>query len=217
MKTVTKMPDEYASLLAREEAFGRIEEHFNKDLDVSLDPRGPDMLYNLVADLGVPAGSTALDIGCGNGRHTIELVMRFGLNLVGIDPVGLNIEIAAQSASAAELIDGGNSAAVRFAMGTAEMLPVLDASVDFVWCQDVLELVDHLSMAYTEIRRVLRPSGKALIYQMFATDRLEPREAAAAIGMGRGESVPGLRRRQDASSGAPNRRVYRDRYGVGRV
>ena len=37
--------------------------------------------------------------------------------------------------------------------------------------------VADLDRAYAEFRRVLRADGRALVYQMFGTDRLEPREA----------------------------------------
>lgn len=66
---------------------------------------------------------------------------------------------------------------VAFALGVAETLPVVDACVDLIWCRDVMVHVAELGRAYVEFRRVLRPTGRALIYQMFATDRLEPLEA----------------------------------------
>ena len=50
--------------------------------------------------------------------------------------------------------------------------------MDLVWCRDVLVHVADLERVYAEFRRVLRPGGRALIYQPFAGPRLEPREAA---------------------------------------
>jgi RimJ/RimL family protein N-acetyltransferase len=49
---------------------------------------------------------------------------------------------------------------------------------DLVWCRDVLSLVDDLDAAYREFRRVLKPGGRAVVYQMFTTSLLEPTEAA---------------------------------------
>jgi hypothetical protein len=40
--------------------------------------------------------SAALDVGCGEGRHTVALAERFGFNVRGIDPVPRRIEIANQ-------------------------------------------------------------------------------------------------------------------------
>jgi len=71
----------------------------------------------------------------------------------------------------------GADGRMRCALGTAEALPVDNASVDLVWCRDVLVHVANLDKAYAEFRRILRANGRVLVYQMFGTDRLEPREA----------------------------------------
>src|SRR5262249_34139472 len=42
--------------------YPRIEEAFLAALDESLNPRGPDLLYDLVAELGLPPGAVALDV-----------------------------------------------------------------------------------------------------------------------------------------------------------
>ena len=67
---------------------------------------------------------------------------------------------------------------MQFQIGTAEAIPVKDESADLVWCRDVLVHVASLVDAYREFRRILRPGGRAVIYQMYGTDRLEPREAS---------------------------------------
>jgi SAM-dependent methyltransferase len=115
----------------------------------------------------MPRGSPAVDVGCGDGRHTFELADRFGFAVVGVDPVPRHIELAG-----ATLRPG-----VRFQLGTAEALPLESGTVDLVWCRDVLAHVADLDRAYAEFRRVLRPGGRVLVYQMFGTERLEPLEA----------------------------------------
>jgi len=67
---------------------------------------------------------------------------------------------------------------VSFGGGAAENLPIASASADLIWCRDVLCLAGDLGRAYREFRRVLKPGGRALLYQMFATSLLEPGEAA---------------------------------------
>jgi SAM-dependent methyltransferase len=141
--------------------FGRIEDAFREALDESLQPRSPELLYELVAGLALPEGSLVVDVGCGDGRHSYRLVERFGFSVVGIDPFPPHDELAR----------------VRFVRGAAEALPVEDETVDLVWCRDILVHVADLERAYNEFRRVLRAGGHALVYQTFATDRLEPREA----------------------------------------
>jgi SAM-dependent methyltransferase len=49
--------------------------------------------------------------------------------------------------------------------------------LDLVWCRDVLSHVADLPRAFAEMRRVLRPGGRAIVYLMLAGERLEPREA----------------------------------------
>lgn len=164
--------------LSQHDSFELIEEQFNNRLDQSLDPRGPEMLYDLVAELGLQAGAVALDVGCGNGRHTIELARRFGMGVLGVDPVQRHIDIARRDLAQESLNDPGLGNAAGFELGSAEELPVADASVDLVWCRDGLALVEDVDAAYAEFRRVLKPGGRALVYQMFTTDRLEPREGA---------------------------------------
>lgn len=162
------MADE-RSLAEGYESFGRIEDEFKRDLDESLEPRGAGLLYDLVAALGLPRGAVAADVGCGEGRHTIELAHRFGFAVRGVDPVPWHIDIARRQRA------GGVD--VGFEVGSAEQLPVEDATVDLVWCRDVLVHVADLDRAYAEFRRVLKPGGHVLVYQMFATGLLEPREA----------------------------------------
>jgi SAM-dependent methyltransferase len=152
------------------DAFERIEEQFNTALDASLKPAGPDVLYDYVAEMGLPGGAVAIDVGSGSGRQAVELARRFGLQVTGIDP-------APQRADAVrEHVRPGGT--VTFRAGTAEDLPIPSGSADLVWCRDVLSLVEDLGRVYREFRRVLKPGGRALIYQMFATSRLEPGEAA---------------------------------------
>ena len=70
------------------DAYPRIEEEFQAVLDGSLEPRGPEMLYDLVSSLGLSPGAVAVDVGCGEGTHALQLAERFHLTVTGIDPVG---------------------------------------------------------------------------------------------------------------------------------
>jgi SAM-dependent methyltransferase len=149
--------------------YPQIEEEFSAALDESLNPRGPDLLYDLVAGLGLAPGAVVLDVGCGEGRHALALHRRFGFDVTGIDPVRRHIEAARAAA--------GHGGPV-FEPGTAENIPAGPGTVDLVWCRDVLVHVPDLPRTYAEFRRVLRPGGTALVYQMFGSQLLEPREAA---------------------------------------
>jgi SAM-dependent methyltransferase len=152
------------------DAYDMIEEQFNRELDDSLGPSGPDSLFRYVAEMELPAGAVAVDAGCGEGEHAVELATRFGFRVTGIDPVPRCVQTARRNAPP--------GCPVNFAAGTAEHLPLPGGSADLVWSRDVLSLVEDLDGAYRELRRVLRPGGRALIYQMFTTSLLEPAEAA---------------------------------------
>jgi SAM-dependent methyltransferase len=152
------------------DAYDLIEEQFNRELDGSLGPSGPDSLFAYVTEMGLPAGAVALDAGCGDGEHAIELATRFSFQVTGVDPVPRCVQAAEQNAPP--------GCPVTFTVGTAENLPLPSGSADLVWSRDVLSLVEDQSAAYREFRRVLKPGGRALIYQTFTTSLLEPAEAA---------------------------------------
>jgi SAM-dependent methyltransferase len=122
----------------------------------SLDPRGPDWLFDVFAALGPQAGELVVDVGARDGKHATELARRFGVRTVAVDPVPQHPDVVE---------------------GKAEELPFADGSVDWIWCRDVLVHVD-VPRALAEFARVLRPGGAAVVYVTLPTDRLEPREAA---------------------------------------
>jgi SAM-dependent methyltransferase len=160
------------------DAYGLIEQQFQDVMDEGLAPAGPGLLYDLAAGLGLAAGAAALDVGCGTGRHSIELARRLGLAVRGVDPSPRSLEVARQALGRAAQDSPGLGDLVSFGPGTAQRLPAADRSVDLVWCRDVLCLVEQVGPAYAEFRRVLRPGGRALVYQMFTTGQLQPAEAA---------------------------------------
>lgn len=160
------------------DTYPRIEAEFQTALDTSLEPRGPDLLYDLVGALGLPAGASVVDLGCGEGRHALELAARFGFAVHGVDPVARHIELANEALARAAERQPELRERVRFERGSAEAIPVADTTVDLVWCRDVLVHVAALDQVYASCRRVLRPNGHMLVYQMFGTERLEPREAS---------------------------------------
>jgi SAM-dependent methyltransferase len=156
--------------------YPRIEQEFQEFLDESLHPRGPDMLYEVVASLRLPPQANVLDLGCGEGRFSIELAEKFRFAVLGIDPVPRHIELADRArAAAAATRTPELSKLVRFQLGAAEALPVADASIDLIWCREMLYHVE-LERTFAECRRVLRQDGYLLIYHNVATERLDTRE-----------------------------------------
>jgi ubiquinone/menaquinone biosynthesis C-methylase UbiE len=141
-------------------------------LDRSLDPRGPEAMLALAIERLTPA-SVVLDVGCRDGSHLIELVRATGATGVGIDPSSRFVERAQGAVAEAGLEDR-----IQVAEAVMQDIPWPDDSFDLVWCRDVIEVVEPLEAAVAEVARVLRPGGHLVVFTVFATDRLEPKEAA---------------------------------------
>ena len=170
VRTVEELYD-YGSAFAEYEAF-------EAALDHSLGPRGSGLLFDVVAGLGLPPGSFAVDVGAREAGHCIELSRRFGFTVHGVEPVRRHLDNAAHALQALAAAEPEVAARVRVEEGVAERLAEPDGSVDLIWCRDVLGHIQDLEAVFGEFGRVLRPGGAAVIYQMTATDGLTPAEAA---------------------------------------
>jgi SAM-dependent methyltransferase len=142
------------------------------ELERSLDPRPVECLYDAFGDLGVGEADLVLDIGSRDAKHSVELVRRFGCRVIAADPIPEHLERARE-----RVADEGVDDRVTVLDAVIESLPVDDGSIDYVWCRDMLNHVD-LPRALAETARVLKPGGRMLVYQTFATERCEPDEAA---------------------------------------
>jgi ubiquinone/menaquinone biosynthesis C-methylase UbiE len=152
-----------------------IEEALNSAVSVSLDPRGPDVVYEVIAGLGLDEGASVVDLGCGEGGQAIELARRFSLTVQGIDPLDRRLDVGREMlASQPPPV----AARVTFRVGTAEAIPAADESVELILCREMLYVVADPVAAFAECRRIATPTAKLLAYQLFSTDSLEPREAA---------------------------------------
>lgn len=99
--------------------------------------------------LGVAAGRTAVDLGAGTGFVSEALIAR-GLSVIAVDQ---------SSAMLAELARKLGSVKVECRIGTAESVPVDDASVDYVVANMYLHHVDEPAAAIHEAVRILRRGG----------------------------------------------------------
>jgi len=141
------------------------------ELGESLDPRGTDWLFTEFAALGPQPGELVVDVGSRDAGYTIRLVRDHGVRAVALDPVPLHGELARRAVAAAGL-DGE----IEVVEAGIEVMPLADASADWIWCRDVLVHVD-LARGFAECARLLKPGGRMLAYVTLATERLEPREA----------------------------------------
>jgi len=128
--------------------YERIGDHFSKTREYAW----PEV-ESFVDD--APAGETALDIGCGNGRHAALL------SDVADRVVGLDASRALLSAATDRVGDR-----VALLQGDASRLPMPNDSVDLAVYVATLH---HLPTAATrrasldELARVLAPDGRALV------------------------------------------------------
>jgi ubiquinone/menaquinone biosynthesis C-methylase UbiE len=100
---------------------------------------------------GVQPGQRALDVGCGPGALTRELIDRLGAGAV-----------AACDPSAPFVADCGAAyPGIDLRVGRAEAIPFDVASFDIVLAQLVLHFVSDPAAAAAEFRRVLSPGGTA--------------------------------------------------------
>lgn len=157
-------------LVATHARFDEIEAEFHAALDATLDPRGPDALFELVAGMALPAGSSVVDVGCGRGRQAVELSRRFGFRVLGIDP-------HRRTDDAEEEATTLGSGMLRFEKGTAESIPLDDATVDLVFCRESLMYAD-LAAAVSDFHRVLRSGGRGLVYLVLNGPRIIDTEAS---------------------------------------
>lgn len=143
-----------------------------EDLDSSLDPAGPDQLYE-VADAYLRSGQRILDVGCRDAQHLIELVRRHDATGVGVDPVPWHVDRARTAVGGAGLTDQ-----ITIRLGSAENLVEPSASTDIIWCRDVIEVLPDLPTALTQMRRVLRSGGHVIVYTNVLQGPVDPVETA---------------------------------------
>ena len=142
------------------------------DLDSSLDPAGPDQLYE-IADAYLHSGQRLLDVGCRDARHLIDLVRRHDATGIGLDPVPWHVQRAQTAVQEAGLTNQ-----ITIDLGVVEELDQPSASIDTIWCRDVIEVLPDLLTALAQMHRVLRPGGRLIVYTNVLNGPIDPSETA---------------------------------------
>jgi SAM-dependent methyltransferase len=128
----------------------------------------------VVAQTGLGPGRTVVDLGAGTGKLT-RLLLRTGARVVAVEPIA---EMRAHI-EGAEVLDG-----------TAEAIPLPDASADVVTVAQALHWFDQ-ERALPEIHRVLREDGSlVLVWNMRDLDDPVQRGVEELLGPMR-KDVPG--------------------------
>jgi len=109
--------------------------------------------------LGAQPGERILDAGCGPGFYLSEILEAIGPegSAVGVDASKPMLAVAAKRC------DGGN---VAFHEGDVTALPVGDGEFDRALSVQVLEYVTDIPGALAELRRVVKPGGLVLVWDV---------------------------------------------------
>lgn len=106
-----------------------------------------------------------LDLGAGTGAGSMALRRRFGGSVV------VAVDIAEQMLQQVRK-RGWPWQRIRAVAASATALPLRDACVDLVFCNLMLQWCDEPRLAFSEIRRVLRPGG-LLLFATFGPGTLQ--------------------------------------------
>ena len=107
--------------------------------------------------LKLEAGQLLLDMGCGEGRHSIGALLETPANVIGLD---LSLEDLNTAKSRLNDFDlSGHDTFCTFGVGNIKNIPIENASLDAVMCSEVLEHVDSPKESIQELVRVLKPGG----------------------------------------------------------
>jgi SAM-dependent methyltransferase len=118
-----------------------------------------------------------LEVGCGNGSYLRALRQRGHRGTV----VGLDLSIG--------MLSPARAFAVGVVNADVQALPALDAGVDIVLAPHMLYHVPDLGAAVAELRRVLRPDGRAMV----VTNSVEHLRELDALILASVEAVTGER------------------------
>jgi ubiquinone/menaquinone biosynthesis C-methylase UbiE len=104
-------------------------------------------------------GASVLEVAPGPGYLAIELARLGRYRVVGLDISQSFVEMARRNAQ-----DAG--VAVTFEQGNASAMPFAADTFDFIVCRAAFKNFSEPVQALTEMHRVLKPSGKALILDL---------------------------------------------------
>ena len=110
--------------------------------------------------LGARPGERILDVGCGPGFYVAELLDEVGESgsVVGLDASAAMLELARRRCAGRDNVD--------FTQADATGLPVADAEFDAALSVQVMEYVPDVAPALAELKRVLRPGGRLIIWDI---------------------------------------------------
>ena len=110
-----------------------------------------------------PRDAGVLEVGCGPGHLSISMARRHGLDVTGLDLDPEMVERARTNASRSNAVD---ARVPSFVVGDVASLPFPDDAFDVVVSTFSLHHWADPTAGLVEICRVLRPGGRALIWDL---------------------------------------------------
>jgi len=98
--------------------------------------------------------TTIVDLGCGTGRFSQALAIRFDAQVVGLDPSRKMLEQARRKR---------RDPRIRYELGRGEGIPLSNNSIDLIFMSMVFHHFDNPTLAVRDIRRVLRDGGTVFL------------------------------------------------------
>ena len=127
--------------------------------------RGLEATRELGELAGLKSGQKVLDVGSGLGGPARTLAAEFGCEVVGLEIVG---EFCRAAAMLTEWV--GMTGQVSCREGDMRAMPFADEEFDVVLTQHTIMNVEEKSALFGEIRRVLKPAGGFLLYEVCGED-----------------------------------------------
>ncbi|KAL0476538.1 ubiquinone biosynthesis O-methyltransferase [Acrasis kona] len=120
----------------------------------ALNPVRRDYFQNLIREHVNGSNLNIVDIGCGGGILTEALaIINPSSNITGLDQSSNSIQTAADHAKQSNVNN------IHYAVSSAYSIPLPDSFADVVVMSDVLEHLHDLTLAMSEVSRILKPGG----------------------------------------------------------
>jgi SAM-dependent methyltransferase len=120
---------------------------------------------------GAPDGARVLEVGCGPGHLSVRLARDHGLEVTGLD---LDPAMIARARANSDRLGGGDRGRPALLVGDVAALAFSDGSFDLVVSSLSMHHWADPAAGLAEIGRVLRPGGRALIWDFRPGGRAHP-------------------------------------------
>ena len=111
-------------------------------------------------------GKIVLDYACGIGENAIKAAEAGAEFVIGLDISDVSVKLCNENAQSANV-----TLNTRFVQGDCEATEFPDNAFDTIICCGMLHHLD-LEIAFTELRRILKPGGKILCVEALANNPL---------------------------------------------